>query len=108
MKLSNLPLPPAGYYFQQNGFDNIVSLSLLSNTHRIIMNTGVENTFYVFNREVGIYMKYTRCATLNLYTYVVGISKESEVLLHSIVEGKGYKFSTSTRLVLKQCTNHRK
>ena len=46
----------------------------------------VENNFYVFNRDNVSYMKYTRCAKLNLYTYVIGKGKEHEVLLHSTVE----------------------
>ena len=58
------------------------------------MDTDMENAFYVLNREDGIYIKYTRCATTNVYTlYVVGVGKESEVLLHSTLEGERNKFS---------------
>ena len=80
--LKSLPLPTTGFYFQPNGIANIISLSLLSDTHRIVMDTDVENAFYVFNRTDGTYMKYTRCATSNLYTYVVGEGEEKDVLLH--------------------------
>ena len=49
--LKSLPLPPTGYYFQPNGIANIISLSLLSDTHQIVMDIDVESAFYVFNRE---------------------------------------------------------
>ena len=57
------------------------------------MDTGVENAFYLFHRDDGSYMKYTCCATLNLYTYVVRVEEEHKVLLHSTVEGESDKFS---------------
>lgn len=69
--LKSLSLPMTGFYFQPNGIGSIISLSLLSGTHRIVMNADVENAFYVFNRADGTYMKYTRCEISNLYTYVV-------------------------------------
>ena len=65
----------------------------MSDTHRIVVDTDVENAFYVFNRTDFTYMKYTRCAKSNLYTYVVGKGEENDVLLHSTVEGEGSKFS---------------
>ena len=54
------------------------------------MDTDVENAFYVF-AEDGTYMKFTRCRTMNLYTYIV--NEESEVLIHSTVAGESNKFS---------------
>ena len=70
-EFNSIPLPTTGYLYQPNSIDNIISLSLLSDTYWIIMDTDVENAFYIFNRDDGSYMKYTRCATLNSYTYVV-------------------------------------
>lgn len=88
-KTVTLPLPSSGFYFQPNTITIIISLSLLSDTHRVCMNTDVENSFIVFNREDGTYMQYTQCPMSNLYTYDVGVGKEeSEVLLHSTVEGE--------------------
>ena len=52
----------------------------------------MENTFYVFNRKDGTYIKYTRCTTTHVCMYIVGLGKESEALVHLIVEG-GNKFS---------------
>ena len=54
------------------------------------MDTDIENAFYVF-AEDGTYMKFARCKTMNLYTYV--IDEESEVLINSTVAGESKKFS---------------
>ena len=53
----------------------------------------VENTFYVFNRDDGLHMKYTRYATSNLYAYIVKVGEEHKVLLHSTVEGESDEYS---------------
>ena len=91
--LKPLPLPDSGYLYQPNGIGNIISLSLLSDSHRIIMDTNVENAFYVHNRYDGSYMKYKQCAKTNLYTYVIEEGKENEVLIQSTVEEKIERFS---------------
>ena len=67
----------------------------------MVIDTDVENTFYVFNKEDGTYMKYTRCETLNLYMYVIGKDEEKDVLLHSTVEGEGRKFSNINQTCAK-------
>ena len=43
--LKSLPLPTTGFYYQPNGIANIISLSLLSDTHCIVMDTDIENAF---------------------------------------------------------------
>ena len=43
--LKPLPLPNNGYLYQPNNIGNIISLSLLSDSHRITMDTEVENAF---------------------------------------------------------------
>ena len=101
--LKSLPLPATGYLYQSNGIGNIISLSLLSDTHWIIKDTDLENAFYVFNRDNGSYMKYTRCAKSNRYTYVIRTGKEHKVLLHSTIEVESEK-DFSDRLDLnKSC-----
>lgn len=89
--LQSLPHPLTGYYFQLNGITSIIKFSLLFGTYQIVTDIDIENVFYVVNREDRTYMKYTRCTTSNLYTYIVRVGEESEVLLNSIVEGKGNK-----------------
>ena len=58
--LKPLPLPDYGYLYQPNSIGNIISLSLLSDLHRITMDTDMENAFYVHNRHDGSYIKYER------------------------------------------------
>ena len=71
--LKSLPLPTTGFYFQPNGIANIISLSLLSDTHCIVMDTDIENAFYLFNRADSTFMKYSRCLKLNLYTITTSL-----------------------------------
>ena len=91
--LKPLPLPDSGYLYQPNGIGNIISLSFLSDSHRITMDTDEENGFYVHNRHDGSYMKYTRCPRMNLYMYVVEEEKENDVMIHVTVEGNSEKLS---------------
>ena len=63
-------LPMTGYYFQPNGIENLIDLSLLSDNHRIVMDTAVENAFYVF-AEDRTYTKFTQYKARNLHTHVV-------------------------------------
>ena len=59
------------------------------------MDTDVENAFYVLTED-RIYIRFARCKTTNLYTYV--IDEESKVLIHSTVEGESNKFSNIDQL----------
>ena len=93
-EMKPLPLPESGYLYHPNGIGNIISLSLLSDSHRITMDTDVENAFYVHNKHDGSYMKYTRCPRTNLYTYEVGEAGENNVLLHATVEDNEAGYST--------------
>ena len=74
--LKPLPLLNYGYLYQPNSIGNIISLFLLYDSHRITMDTDVENACYVHNRHDGSYMKYERCPNTNLYTYVIEEGKE--------------------------------
>ena len=64
--LKPLPLPDPDYLYQTNSIGNVISLSLLSDSYRITMDTDVENSFYVHYRHDGSYMKYKRCPITNL------------------------------------------
>ena len=86
--LNPLLLPDFGYLYQPNGISNIISLSLLSGSDRITMDTEVENAFGVDNRHDVSYMKYKQWPRTNLYTYIIEEGKENDVLIHSTVEGE--------------------
>ena len=90
--LKPLPLPDSAYIYHPNGIDNIISLFLLSDLHRITMDTDMENAFYVHKWRDGSYMKYKQCPTINLYMYVIEEGKENNALMHSIVEEESNKF----------------
>jgi hypothetical protein len=55
--LKSLPLPSKGYYYYPKGVANILSLALLAKTKRVVMDTAIENAFYVFNED-GSYIKF--------------------------------------------------
>ena len=50
-ELKSLPLPDYGYLYQLNDIGNIISLFLLSDLHRITMDTDVENDVYIHDRH---------------------------------------------------------
>jgi hypothetical protein len=54
--LKSLPLPSEGCYYYPKGVANILSLALLAKTKRVVMDTAIENAFYVFNED-GSYIK---------------------------------------------------
>jgi hypothetical protein len=55
--LKSLPLPSEGYYYYPKGVANKLSLALLAKTKRVVMDTAIENAFYVFNED-GSYIKF--------------------------------------------------
>ena len=50
-ELKKLPLPQGPVYVTKNGISNLVSLSKLAKDYRIVMNTKIENAFFVFNDD---------------------------------------------------------
>ena len=91
--LKPLPLPDSGYLYQPNGIGDIISLSLLSDSHWITMDTDAKNALFVHKIHEVSYMKYKRCLRTNLYTYVIEEVKKNNILIHSTVEGESDKFS---------------
>jgi hypothetical protein len=49
--LNMLPLPSEGYYYYPKGVANILSLTMIAETNRIVMDTAIDNAFYVFNED---------------------------------------------------------
>ena len=50
-ELKKLPLPQGPVYVTKNGIANLVSLSELAKDYRIVMDTKIENAFFVFNDD---------------------------------------------------------
>jgi hypothetical protein len=55
--LSTLPLPSEGYYYYPKGVANLLSLAMIADTKRVVMDTAIGDAIYVFN-EVGTYMRF--------------------------------------------------
>jgi hypothetical protein len=49
--LQILPLPSDGYYFYPKGVANILSLAMIAETKRVVMDTAIDNAFYVFSED---------------------------------------------------------
>ena len=49
--LKHLTLPIIGYYFQSDDIANLIGLSLLSDMNWIVMDTDVDNVFYLFDED---------------------------------------------------------
>ena len=52
-----LPLPTNGYYLHPDGIVNILSLAEVAKEFRILMDTTIDNTFYVMD-ELGGYIRF--------------------------------------------------
>jgi hypothetical protein len=50
-ELSTLPLPSNGYYYYPKGVANLLSLAMIADTKRVIMDTAIDDTIYVSNED---------------------------------------------------------
>jgi hypothetical protein len=55
--LNLLPLPSDGYYFYPKGVANILSLAMIADTKRVMMDTRIDDVIYVFNED-GTYLRF--------------------------------------------------
>jgi hypothetical protein len=76
--LKSLPLPHDGYYFYPKGVANILSLALLAKTKRVVMDTAIENAFYVFNED-GSYVKFVP-SNNGMYCLDIGSNNDPHVM----------------------------
>jgi hypothetical protein len=89
--LKSLPLPHGKYYFYPKEVTNILSLALLAKTERAVMNTAIENAFYVFNED-GSYVKFVR-SNNGMYCLDIGSDNDPHVMAIQTVEDEQSKFS---------------
>lgn len=102
LRLGDLPLPQGDYYYLQGGMANILSLALLSRTHRRYMDTSVDNAFYMFDQR-GRYLCFYNCPLSNLYRlYIEEAEQEGAILSVVTIEGKEKEYSSL------DCTRARK
>ena len=90
--LNTLPLPSEGYYFYPNGVANILSLAMIAETKRVVMDTAIDNAFYVFNED-GTYVRFSRTSN-GMYCIDINSDEgDSVVLAHQTVKGESAHFS---------------
>ena len=49
--LKHLPLPAENYYYHKNAVANLVSLGRICKEFRVMFDSGVHDTFYIFNDD---------------------------------------------------------
>jgi hypothetical protein len=91
--LKALPLPSNGYYYYPKGVANILSLAMIAETKRVVMDTAIDNAFYVFNED-GTYIRFAR--TLNgMYCIDINTDEDDHVVMaHQTVKGESAHFSS--------------
>ena len=90
--LKSLPLPSDGYYYYPGGVANILSLAIMAKTKRVVMDTAIENAFYVFNDD-GSYIKFIPSSN-GMYCLDIGAEGEqAQVMAVQTVEDEKAKYS---------------
>jgi hypothetical protein len=90
--LNLLPLPSEGYYFYPKGVANILSLAMIAESKRVVMDTAIDNAFYVFNED-GTYIRFSRTQN-GMYCIDINTDEEDHVIMaHQTVKGESAHFS---------------
>ena len=88
--LQHLPLPKEGIYYQEHGVANLLSLAMVAANNRVVMDTAIDNAFYVYNDD-GSYIRFA-CQSNGLYSLEVSDGDDPKLFL-TTVEGEKSKFS---------------
>jgi hypothetical protein len=90
--LEVLPLPSEGYFFYPKGVANILSLAMIAETKRVVMDTAIDNAFYVFNED-GTYIRFERTSN-GMYCIDINTNEHDQVVMaHQTVKGESAHFS---------------
>jgi hypothetical protein len=90
--LTALPLPSDGYYFYPKGVANILSLAMIADTKRVVMDTAIDDAIYVFNED-GTYIRFSRTPN-GMYCIGVNVDEDDNVIMaHQTVKGESAHFS---------------
>jgi hypothetical protein len=90
--LNLLPLPSDGYYYYPKGVANILSLAMIAEEKRVVMDTAIDNAFYVFNED-GTYIRFSRTSN-GMYCIDINTDKDDHVVMaHQTVKGESAHFS---------------
>jgi hypothetical protein len=85
-----LPLPTKDYFFHPTGVANLLSLARVSKEHRVVLDTAIENAFYVYADD-GSYIKFELNKN-NLYCLHVDDGSSPHIFL-TTVDGKSKSYS---------------
>ncbi|OEU10829.1 hypothetical protein FRACYDRAFT_246701 [Fragilariopsis cylindrus CCMP1102] len=90
--LDTLPLPSDGYYFYPNGVANLLSLAMLTDTKRVVMDSAIDNAIYVFNDD-GSYVRFGKTSN-GMYCIDITTNDDHHIVMaHQTVKGESAHFS---------------
>jgi hypothetical protein len=91
--LDALPLPSEGYYYYPKGVANILSLALIADTKRVVMDSAtIDNAIYVFNED-GSYVRFSKTHN-GMYCIDITTDEGNHVVLaHQTVKWESAHFS---------------
>jgi hypothetical protein len=84
--LSTLPLPSDGYYFYPKGVANILSLALIAETKRVVMDSAIDDAIYVFNED-GSYVRFSKTPNSMYCIDITTDDSDHIVMAHQTVKG---------------------
>jgi hypothetical protein len=90
--LNTLPLPSEGYYYYPKGVANILSLAMVADTKRVVMDSAIDNAIYVFNED-GSYVRFGRTPNGMYCIDIISDDDAHIVLAHQTVKGESAHFS---------------
>jgi hypothetical protein len=77
--LDILPLPSEGYYYYAKGVANILSLAMIAESNRVVMDTAIDNALHVFNED-GKYIRFSRTPT-GMYCIDINTDEDDHVVM---------------------------
>jgi hypothetical protein len=90
--LNTLPLPSEGYYYYPKGVANILSLAMIAETKRVVMDSAIDNAIYVFNED-GSYIRFAETPN-GMFCIDINTDNDDHVVMaHQTVKGESAHFS---------------
>jgi hypothetical protein len=91
--LNTLPLPSEGYYYYPKGVANILSLAMIAETKRVVMDSAIDNAIHVFNED-GSYIRFAKTPN-GMHCINITTNEDDHVIMaHQTMEGESAHFYT--------------
>jgi hypothetical protein len=84
--------PSEGYYYYPKGVANILSLAMIAETKRVVVDSAIDNEIYIFNDD-GSYVRFAKTPN---DMYCINITTDDDdhvVMAHQTVKGESAHFS---------------